>query len=74
MLFRSKKPVRLDPPAAAEALRVEITTAIGRAEGRGVSGAAIVSVLKQAIGSQEYCAAVSGRSSYDPTMTIEHIR
>jgi hypothetical protein len=73
-LFRSKKPARLDPPQAAEALKVAITKAIGEAEARHVAPSTIIGVLKAAIGMQEYVAAVSARSSWDTTHTIEHIR
>ena len=73
MLFRKKPKTHLDAPAAAEALRVEIATAIGRAEARRVSAPIIVNTLREAIGAQEYIAAVSARSSYMTTMTVERI-
>jgi hypothetical protein len=70
---RKQKTVTYDPPAAAERLNVEIRTAIARAESRGVSAATILTAMKNAIAAKEYIDAVTAKSSYDFTTTIEKI-
>jgi hypothetical protein len=70
-LFRKKPKPSLDAPQAAEKLRRAIANAVARAESHGVSGTVIVTTMRNAIASKEYCDVVNARSSYDTLRTVE---